>query len=69
MASGDPELPPVIFAIQLTKEFLWLLPQENIAVNGKLANEKMAIGVGDLIKVREKTTILIREGGKDDDKL
>ena len=67
VASGDTELPPVIFNIQWQKGILWLLPQESIAVNGKFANDKVAIGFGDLIKVREKTTILIKEGGYDND--
>lgn len=59
------ELPPVIFSIQWQKGTLWLLPQDSITVNGKLANDKIAIGVGDLIKVRDKVSILIKEGGDD----
>ncbi len=57
------ELPSVLFSIQWKKGTLWLLPQDSITVNGKLINDKVNIGVGDLIKVRDKVTILIKEGG------
>lgn len=57
------ELPSVIFSIQWEKGSLWLLPQDSITVNGKLINDKVNIGVGDRIKVRDKLTILVKEGG------
>ncbi len=63
IASLEMELPPVIFSILWQKGTLWLLPQDSISVNGKLANDKIAISIGDLIKVRNKITILIKEGG------
>lgn len=61
--SGNIELPPVLFSIHWKKSTLWLLPQESITVNGKLANDRVAVGIGDLIKVRDKVSILIKEGG------
>lgn len=61
--AGNMELPPVVFTIHWKSEVLWLLPQDSIAVNGKLVNDKVAIGVGDLIKVRDKLSIYIKEGG------
>lgn len=57
------ELPSVIFSIQWKKGTLWLMPQDSITVNGKFANHNVGIGMGDLIKVRDKLTILIKEGG------
>ncbi|MEW6419763.1 MAG: vWA domain-containing protein [Nitrospirota bacterium] len=61
--SRSMELPPVIFSILWQKGTLWLLPQDSISVNGKLANDRVAISIGDLIKVRDKVSILIKEGG------
>lgn len=63
--SGNIELPPVLFSIHWKKGTLWLLPQESITVNGTLANDRVAVGIGDLIKVRDKVSILIKEGGRD----
>lgn len=57
------ELPPIVFSILWQKESLWLQPQDSITVNGKLANGKVLVGIGDLIKVRDKVSILIKEGG------
>ncbi len=61
--SLEMELPPVIFSILWQKGALWLLPQDSITVNGKLTKDRIAISMGDLIKVREKVSILIKEGG------
>ena len=61
----DLELPPVVFSILWQKGSLSLLPQDSITVNGKLANDKISIGIGDLIKVRNKLTIILKEGGDD----
>jgi hypothetical protein len=63
--AGNMELPPVLFKIHWKKEVLWLLPQDSITVNGKLASDKVGIGIGDLIKVRDKVSINIKEGGDD----
>lgn len=59
----DMELPPVVFSILWQKGSLWLQPQDSITVNGKLASDKVVVGIGDLIKVRDKVSILIKEGG------
>jgi len=63
--SGNVELPPVLFCVHWKNGIMWLLPQDSITVNGKLANDKVAIGIGDLIKVRDKVSIHIKEGGTD----
>lgn len=64
--SQDMELPHIIFTLLFKKGSLWLVPQDSVSVNRKLANGKIAISPGDLIKVRDKITILIKEGGDND---
>lgn len=63
--SDNMEFPPILFSIQWTKDTLWLLPQDSISINGKLANDKVAISIGDSIKARDRVLIVIKEGGRD----
>jgi len=65
--SGDVELPPVIFTIYFFKGSLLLMPQERMSVNGEIVSDTTAILFGDIIRVRETTTISVKEGGQDDD--
>jgi hypothetical protein len=57
-------IPPVVFSLMLKKGILWLAPLDSVRLNGKVVTEKVPVGLGDVITLRQliKLTI-IEEGG------
>jgi hypothetical protein len=57
-------IPPVVFSLMLKKGILWLTPLDSVRLNGKVVTEKVPVGLGDVITLRQliKLTI-IEEGG------
>jgi len=62
--SQDMELPHIVFTLLLQKGYLWLIPQDSVSVNSKTVINKIPVSIGDLIKVRDKLLISIKEGGE-----
>ena len=54
----------MVFSIMLKKGILWLTPLDSVRLNGKVVTEKVPVGLGDVITLRQllKLTI-IEEGG------
>jgi von Willebrand factor type A domain len=57
----DPDLPAVVCTFEWRSGQLWLSPQDTIAVDGKPVTSKTAVGVGDVIAIRQRITLTLNQ--------
>lgn len=65
VALSDPDLPAVVFTLTPERGQLWLTPLDSVAINGQPVTQRTLVGVGDVITVRDTTTIRIDEGASE----
>lgn len=56
-------IPPVVFSLMLKKGILWLTPLDSVRLNGKVVTEKVPVGLGDVITLRQLLKLTIIEDG------
>lgn len=59
IALSDSELPPIVCTLERRRGQLWLAPQDTVTINGEPIATNTALGIGDVIQIRQCVTLRI----------